>query len=137
MGLKTDNDFMLSSLRSSLKNGEQLHSPFYGCLLESGFLKTINSNKFGFFGRTDSNLLIAILNPLNGKKIQWFNRVPLDVRNVKIHKSLIPKQYVIKIVFNEGRPCKIRVSLKLFGGDFIDQENNVMDFITFLSKYAK
>lgn len=135
MGLKTDNDFMVSSLSSMLKNGEQLYDPFYGCLMETGFFKTVNSNRFGFFGRTNSDLLIAILSPLNGKRIDWVNRVPLDVRKIRIHKSLIPKQYIIKIVFNEGNPCKIRVSLKLLGSDFIDQEENARNFMAFLNQY--
>lgn len=137
MGLKIDNDFMLSSLESMLKKGEQLYNPFYGCLINGGFFRARNSYKYGFFGRTDSDLLIAIISPLNVKRIEWFNRVPLDVRKVRIHKSFIPNQYVIKIIFNEGNPCKIRISLKLFGGGYVHQKDNVTSFIAFLDEYMK
>lgn len=134
MGLKTNHDFMLSSLTSMLKKGEQLYTPCYGCLMAEGLFKKTFVNEFGYFGRTNSHLLIAILSPL-GNRVKWMNRVPLDIKKVKIHKSFIPKQYVIKIIFHEGRPCKIRLSLKLFGGGFVDQEYNVLNFITFLTEY--
>lgn len=76
-----------------------------------------------------------LYSPFNGKNIEWFNRVPLDIEKVKIHKSFIPNQYVMKIVFNEGKPIKIRISLKVFGGKFIHQKDNALNFIEFLTKY--
>lgn len=125
---------MTSTLVSILKQDETLLEPFYGCLMQRGLSLV---NYFGFFGRTNSHLLIAILNPFNAKKIDWFTRIPLDIKRVKIHKSLFSKQYIIKIVFNKGNPCKIRVSKKVFGGDFVHQEQNVSSFIEFLTQYTK
>lgn len=132
MNLKTDRNFMLDVLKSILNENEIFYTPFYGCLMNNPFSL---SNYFGFFARTDSDLLIAILDPFNAKKIKWYTRVPLDIKKVKIHKSLIPKQYVIKMVFNQGKPCKIRMSKKLFCGDFIDQEQNVTSFLEYFTQY--
>ena len=137
MGLKTNNCFMIESLTSLLADNEHLYSPFYGCLVPEGFFKTAYDLRFGFFGRTDPDLLIALLSPLNGKKIMWTIRVPLDIKEVKIKKSFIMKQYIVKLFFNEGNPCKIRFSKKLLIGDFINQNQNVTEFLYYLEQYIK
>lgn len=125
---------MINELTSMLSEDESLEAPIYGCLMQG---RLCPRNYFGFFAITDNNLLIAILNPLNGKKIDWYNKVPLDIKKVNIKKSIIPKQYVAKIFFKEGNPCKIRMSKALLCGDFVDQKINVEIFLNNLSKYAK
>lgn len=132
MNLKTDRTFMMSALTSMLNEGEAIYTPFYGCLMQRGFL---SHNYFGFFGRTQNCLVMAILNPFDGKRIDWVNRIPLDIDRVKIHKSLIPYQYVVKIQFAVGKPCKIRMSKKLLCGDFNEQEQNVSGFLEFLALF--
>lgn len=133
MNLTTDRAFMLDSLSSLLEEGETLQAPVYGCLMERGFFP---HNYFGFFGLTESQLLIAILNPFDGKRIDWVNRVPLRIRRVTIRKSLVLFQYTVKLRFLEGNPCRLRLSTKLFCGDFDDQAANVTAFLDGLRRYA-
>lgn len=116
-----------------LTGEEVLYSPIFGCLQQGGLSPY---NYFGFFGLTDKELLIALLNPLNGKRIDWYNRVPLDIKAVNIHRAILPKQYVVKIKFNGGNPCKIRMSQWLLSGGFVEQEQNVTTFIERLKLYA-
>lgn len=85
LGLKTDRRFMTDALTALLEEGETLYSPVYGCLMERELFRA--ANHFGFFGRTDTHLLIAILNPFNGKRIDWTARVPLSVRKATLRRG--------------------------------------------------
>lgn len=83
-------------------------------------------------------MLIALINPMNVTTIDWINRVPLDIHRVDIKKTLFLKQYIIKIFFkNDSKPLKIRVSTLTKNNDFINQQNNVLCFLKYLSKYKK
>ncbi len=114
---------MTESLSALLENGEVLKFPIYATLLEK------KTNWFGFFGLTDKHLLIALLKG-SSKEICWTNRIPLDIKTVKIKKSLIPHQYKIRIEFNEGLPCNLRVSKKVYGIE--SQEENLDKFIKYI-----
>ena len=104
---------------------EALRYPIYGTLLQK------RKSFFGFFGLTEEELLIALLQD-NQREIQWTSRIPLDLKNVVIKKSMIPLQYVIYLEFNEGAPCKIRVSKKVYG--IPGQEENVTAFMAELAE---
>ena len=67
----------------------------------------------GYWGLTDQNLLGAILT-FSGKEVSYTIKMPLDIKKVKIRKSFFPKQYIVKIKFTEGNPCKLRVPLKAY-----------------------
>lgn len=79
MGFKTDNNFMIESFNSLFVNDEYLYSPFYGCIIPNGFFKTAHDLEFGFFGRTDSDLLIGIFCPFNGREIKRTIKIPLNI----------------------------------------------------------
>lgn len=81
---------------------------------------------YGFFGFTSGHLLIALLHGVK-KEINWVSRVPLDIKTVKIRRSLIPGQYILVIKFNEGNPFKARISKWVYGIDC--QRENVGQFI--------
>ena len=119
----TYNELMIQSLSDLLEGDEILKFPIYGTLLQK------NAHWFGFFGLTDTHLLVALLKG-SSKKIEWTSRVPLDVKAVKIKKSLLPFQYKVKIEFHEGLPCHLQASKKSFG--IKSQEENILGFINYI-----
>lgn len=90
-----------------------------------------NKRWFGFFGLTDDYLLIALLEG-GSKIISWTSRIPLDVKVVRIKKSLIPSQYKVRIEFYEGLPCNMRVLKKVYG--IKSQEENLIGFVRYIKE---
>lgn len=115
---------MQRALCELLEENEVLDCPIYATLLGKG-----NEMRFGFFGLTQQNLLIALLHPLDASVIEWTAKVPLDIKAVDIHRSFIPYQSVVTITFHEGDPYKLRICSKLLASDFIDQKDNVSNFL--------
>ena len=116
-------ELMIQSLSELLENGETLKYPIYGTLHQK------NKHWFGFWGLTD-NYLLSVLLVRNSKKIGWTSRIPLEIKAVRVKKSLIPFQYKIHIEFQEGSPCDFRVSRKVVGFD--QQEANLSNFIKYI-----
>ena len=98
---------MTKSLTDLLDRGETLNCSFFAILLQGTNFYS------GYWGLTDQNLLGAILT-FSGKEVSYTIKVPLDIKKVKIRKSFFPKQYIVKIKFAEGNPCKLRVPLKAY-----------------------
>ena len=67
----------------------------------------------GYWGLSDNNLLGAVLT-FSGTEVSYTIKVPLEIKKVKIRKSLFPKQYIVKIKFMEGKSCKLRAPLKAY-----------------------
>ena len=121
----TFQELMMKSLVDLLEDGEKLQYPIYATLMQK------SKHWFGYFGLTDKYLLVALLEG-SSQIISWTSRIPLDLKTVNIKKSLIPAQYKIKMEFNEGNPCNIRVSKKVVGFD--TQEENVDGFIKYFEQ---
>lgn len=121
----TFQELMMKSLTNLLEEEEILKYPIYATLMQRG------KHWFGYFGLTDRYLLIALLEG-SSQIISWTSRVPLDIKEVKVKKSFIPAQYKVRVEFNEGDPCNIRVSKKVVGFDM--QEENLDGFITYLEQ---
>ena len=68
----------------------------------------------------------------SSKIVNWTTRVPLDIKDVKVKKRLIPSQYKISIEFNEGAPCNMGASKKVYGIE--SQEVNLTEFISCIQK---
>ena len=124
----TYEELMMQSLSALLENDESLYCPIYGTLIQDKI------HYFGFFALTDHCLLNALLNG-SRKEIAWSIRVPLDVKEVNIKKCLFPGQHIITINFNEGEPCKIRVSEKVYG--IKNQAANLAAFIHFIRQWER
>mgnify|MGYP006956126744 FL=1 len=133
MKFVTEKKFMFNELGKMLCNGEKFYFPVYGMIRRK---KSVSVADFGFFALTDNHLLVAVLNPFDGNKIDNYYKIPLDIKYVKIRKTPILKFSVLKIYFNSGESCKIQMSKKLLIGDFTDQEKNVENFLKFFLKYA-
>lgn len=121
----TFQELMMKSLTDLMEEGETLQYPIYATLMQKG------KHWFGYFGLTEQYLLIALLEG-SSQILSWASRVPLDIKAVNVKKSMIPAQYKVKIEFNEGNPCNIRVSKKVVGFDM--QEENFDGFITYLEQ---
>lgn len=117
----TYKDLMIKSLTDLLEDGETLMHPVYG-VLDQG-----NEQYYGYFGFTESHLLIALV---SGKQITDTIRIPLDIRSVRIKQTAVLKQYVVDISFNDGVPCKITASPRVLLID--SQKDNVPQFLKYL-----
>ena len=101
-------NLMTNSLTNLLDESETLKCSFFAILLqEIGFYS-------GYWGLSEENLLGAVLT-FSGKDVSYTIKVPLkEIKKVKIRKSLFPRQYIVKIKFIKGNPCKLRVPLKAY-----------------------
>jgi len=115
------NELMIKSLTDLLKVGESLYHPIYGVLKQG------NTQHYGFFGFTENYLLIALV---SGKQITYTIRVPLDIKSIQIKQKIIFRQYIIDICFNDGAPCRIVASPKVFLVD--SQSENLPSFLNYL-----
>ena len=129
------NEYMINALTSLLEKQETLKAPFYGTITKIGG-KYQNPPLYSYLGRTNTDLLIAVINPYHTEKIEWSTRIPLDIKQAIIKKSLLPNQYVITLLFQEGNGCTIRISTKIIGGKLVDQEENVLNFLNFLNRFT-
>lgn len=116
---------MLQSLSELLEPGEILKYPVYGVLLQK------RAQWFGFFGLTETHLLVALLLG-SSKQIAWTSRVPLEIKEVTRKKCLFPKQFILHIKFHRGNPCKLRFSEKVVGIE--SQQENLNAFVAFLQE---
>ena len=98
---------MTDSLTSLLDGKESLKCSFFAILLQGTNFYS------GYWGLSDNNLLGAVLT-FSGTEVSYTIKVPLEIKKVKIRKSLFPKQYIVKIKFVEGKSCKLRVPLKAY-----------------------
>lgn len=119
---------MVPALSTLLEKDETLKVPIYGTLLRK------RDHDFGYFGLTDTALLIALLQG-DSKKLTGYSRIPLNsIRQAKVKKSLIPLQYKLYLNLAEGTTVKIRVSKKVYG--FATQEENLNAFLSQIQRYA-
>ena len=121
------NKFMHQALSALLEEGEALQYPLYGTLLEK------RRHWFGFFGLTQTHLLIALLD-WEAQHIAWTSRVPLEIKEVTRRKCIFPGQCIVNIQFHRGNPCKIRFSEKVQRIE--RQHTNLTAFVAFLQEAA-
>lgn len=117
----TYKDLMVKSLTDLLEDGETLMHPIYGILNQG------NIQYYGYFGFTQTNLLIALV---SGKQITYTTRIPLDIKSIRIKQTAAFKQFVINIAFNDGEPCNITASPKVLLID--SQKENLPQFLDYL-----
>lgn len=115
--------FMLSSLKELLLEGETLHYPIYGVLEQGGV------NRSGFFGFTDTCLLVVLV---NGSSVLCTDRIELDIKSFFCKQK--GKKYVFNITFSDYFSCKIHAEEKPLFRD--EQEKTLRGFYSFLSSKA-
>lgn len=117
----TYKDLMIKSLTDLLEDGETLMHPIYGILNQG------NIQFYGYFGFTQTHLLIALV---SGKQITYTTRIPLDIKSTRIKQTAVFKQFVIDIAFKDGAPCNITASPKVLMID--SQTDNLPQFLNYL-----
>lgn len=61
--------------------------------------------------------------------------VPINsIRQAKVHKSLIPLLYTVRLYLADGTMIKFRISKKVYG--FATQEENLDNFLTKIKTYT-
>ena len=120
------NELMIHSLTELLEEGETLMHPIYGVLRQG------NELFYGFFGLTETHLLIALV---SGKTVTYTTRIPLNIRSVHIKQNIITRDFVIDIGFDSGAPCRITAYKKVLMMD--SQKKNFPLFTERLSSLAK
>lgn len=105
-----------------LKSGETLTAPIYGTLIQK------RKRAFGYFGLTDTALLVALLQG-SSKKLGAGGRFELSsIQNVVVKRSLFPLFYILHLELSEGISLKILFSKRVFGFD--TQEKNLRQYRT-------
>ena len=117
---------MIESLSSMLEEGETLRSPFYGSLIKGELAY------FGFFGLTETALLVAILGR-GTEEISSYNRIPLNIEKVRIKKKILPTRYTVSIFTKENTFCQLQAFKKVVRINC--QTESVHGFIQYLNSF--
>ena len=110
MSKTTNEDLLKSSLELVNDSHEQIQCAIHGVLLNE------KSYTVGFFGLTNSTLVIALPDILTGKRIISKANIPLhNIISVKEKKTVLTHQTIITITLNDGKIYGIRVSERAKG----------------------
>ena len=110
MSKTTNEDLLKSSLELVNDSHEQIQCAIHGVLLNE------KSYTVGFFGLTNSTLVIALPAILTGKRIISKANIPLhNIISVKEKKTVLTHQTIITITLNDGKIYGIRVSERAKG----------------------
>jgi len=121
-----EDKLMMQSLSALLEEGETLKHPVYGSLRQA------RKSWFGYFGLTDSHLLISLLEG-NTQKVFWTTRILLDVKEVTVQKRKLLSQLDVRIEFNDGMHCSIHLAEKVYG--IKGQTENLENFLQTLQDH--
>ena len=94
---------MKETLSKLLKDGETLMYPIFGTIKKGAF------HSFAYFAFTETHLLIAYLT--SGDKVADIEKIPLDIKSVKICKTNIFSEYKIHISFENRKSIEIFILL--------------------------
>ena len=117
---------MTETLTAMLQDGETLMYPIFGNIKRGGF------GQFAYFGFTESHFLIAYL---SGEKVTGTERIPLDIKSIRIKKQKIFKEHTIDILFENKRSYTISA----FPGvlKIKEQAQNFPSFLEYLKGKAQ
>lgn len=127
---------MITSLSALLEKNEHLKFPFYGSLHTGSLARP--HEYYCFFGLAGNDLLVVSYSPLF-KKIGFSIRVSLNIKQVKIKKSLINGKYKLSFGLNntEWLPLKkFKIKVKSEHSKLKFQKENVSAFLAYIEKYV-
>ena len=117
--------------KENLNPGEFFRDPFYG-MIEYKFY-----NGYAFFAMLDDALLVSIIPAKDDNDALISLRLPLsEITHTEVKKRIFG-QYTVDIYFEDGSVCKTRASKKMVGGRLDCQEESMMNFVDFMSRYNK
>lgn len=130
--IKFTDDFMKKSLAVF---GEEYKYPVFASIYLKSFFSRYKAQT-GFSAVTDEKILVAEYSPFGATKNYSFSA--RDLKKIKIKKLVLIPAYNIKFIFNiDGKIIKLdmTVSLKVAGGNFLEQEQNAVNFIATLQNW--
>ena len=116
---------MTQALTNILVDGETLTCPIFGA-------EGDDFPQYAYFAFTETHFLVAYL---TGKQVTKTERIPLDIKSVRIKKTKILGRYIIDVVFGKNRSFKITASPKVL--TIASQKENLPLFIKHLEAIAK
>lgn len=118
---------MTETLSNTLQNGETLMHPIFGTIKQG------NLHSFAYFAFTEAHFLITYLTA--GDKVTNIERIPLDIKSVKIKKSNFLSEYKIHILFGNKRTLEISTYQKIL--KIKSQKENLPRFLDYLKSRSK
>ena len=118
---------MKETLFKLLKDGETLMYPIFGTIKKGAF------HSFAYFAFTETHLLIAHLT--SGDKVADIEKIPLDIKSVKICKNNIFCEYKIHISFENRKSIEISTFPKIL--KVKAQKDNLPCFLDHLKSRSK
>lgn len=117
---------MMQALTAALNTGETLLHPVFGIEGEGNF------QQYGYFAFTETHFIVVYL---SGKRVSHTERIPLNVKSIKIRKTKLFGQYIIAIRFGKKRTVSLTLAPKVLTID--TQKENLPLFIAHLRSIAK
>ena len=118
---------MIDALSEVLRDGETLLYPIFGTVKQGPF------QLFAYFAFTETHLLVAYLT--TGNIVTDVERIPLDIKSVKVKKSKILNEYKIHILFENKKSFEISTFLKVL--KIKSQKDNLPLFLEYLKGKSK
>ena len=118
---------MIEVLSEVLQDGETLLHPIFGTVKHGSF------QLFAYFAFTETHLLVAYLT--TGNIVTDVERIPLDIKSVKVKKSKILNEYKIHILFENKKSFEISTFLKVL--KIKSQKDNLPLFLEYLKGKSK
>ena len=118
---------MIETLSGMLQHKETLLHPIFGYVQYNGF------SQFAYFCFTETHFLIAYLT--TGNIVTDIERIPLDIKSIKIKKTKILNEYKIHILFENKKTLEIFAFLKVL--KIKSQKDNLPLFLQYLKNKSK
>ena len=118
---------MINSLSGMLRDGETLMHPVFGTVKQGVF------QLFAYFAFTETHFLIAYLT--TGTVVTDIERIPLNIKSVKIKKTKLLSEYKIHILFENKKTFEISAFPKVL--KIKSQKDNLPLFLECLKSKAK
>ena len=110
-----------------LQKGETLMYPIFGTVTQGEI------QLFAYFAFTETHFLIAYLT--SGDRITGTERIPLDIKSVKIKKTKLINDYKINLLFEDNRALEISTFPKVL--KIKSQKDSFPLFVKHLQSVAK
>lgn len=118
---------MIETLTELLQDGETLMHPVFGTIKQGPF------QLFAYFAFTETHFLIAYLT--SGDIVTDVERIPLDIKSVKVKKTKLLNEYKLHILFENKKAFEISTFPKVL--KIKAQKYNLPLFLDYLKTKSK
>ena len=118
---------MIETLSGILQDGESLMHPIFGTVKHGSF------QLFAYFAFTETHFLIAYLT--SGDIVTDIERIPLDIKSVKVKKTKLLNEYKIHILFEDKKAFDISTFQNVL--KIKAQKDNLPLFLDYLKSKSK